>query len=385
MTSLARDEESATDVIALPAHSKTQTEAATATTTAPNPRSRCGARQSESWPHHSSIIFFSAVNPQIIQQSSFDFFVFIQFIDSTQIHRTMDSSSAESSGELSQDEFQDEVIPSPPRTPTTEEIIEKQTELIVKTPNDPIPYLRRATAYHQRRPPNLRRAYSDACHAVRLATLGSHRDGAIAAEAQMRRAITLHSIGRTAEAFGLLRSVATDQRMKDELEVVNKWRYFMYWHDLIRDAIKAREADGDEIGPWDEVEVPLLPGSNPKLGMFGDDPDGVLEYPSAKDEADKEEKMEECSKGDGQSKAAPASKSSPSVRHEWYQTGQSVTLTFFAKGVDKDTAKIDIQPSSVSDFCSEYSAHPQTIIDLRVWPGFTLPIFNIVIITIILI
>lgn len=35
------------------------------------------------------------------------------------------------------------------------------------------------------------------------------------------------------------------------------------------------------------------------------------------------------------------------VRHEWYQNGQAVTVTIYAKGVQKDKAEIDIQEDSV--------------------------------------
>ena len=36
------------------------------------------------------------------------------------------------------------------------------------------------------------------------------------------------------------------------------------------------------------------------------------------------------------------------INHEWYQTADYVIVTVYAKGIDRDDCKIDVQPRSVS-------------------------------------
>ncbi|KAL9631318.1 MAG: hypothetical protein Q9204_004283 [Flavoplaca sp. TL-2023a] len=184
-------------------------------------------------------------------------------------------------------------------------------------------YIQRSTAYTRISPPDYRAALSDAEVALTLASKRGKRELII--QAQLRRAIALFSLDRYADAkaaFDWVKEMNKDEKSLQiwTMKVESKLK------GLPEDDVKAQTT----IQRYPDVEVPEqkeakasnIPSSEPKPTIS-----------NQKGQATKAEGVQ-----------TPVDK----IRHEWYQTDDTVVVSLFVKGVPKDKTTIDIQPTCLT-------------------------------------
>lgn len=260
--------------------------------------------------------------------------------------------------------------------------IKHYTNALLELPRAPSYYIKRSTAYSRRKAPDggpdLQAALRDVELALVLARERGKRELII--EAQLRRAIVLFQLERYGDAgylFDLLEEKLGIK--KDDQTDVDK-------SAQVQAAMsqKASKKQENELSIWKikiKGKIGKLEKGDDKLKV------SILEYPgikipseqelkkSLKDQLGQSTKPSESSVPDrtteskldvsGSSSAAPftagpgapaapAPASAPTkVRHEWYQSQDSVVLTVYVKDVDKAQLEVDLQENSVSEIiCS---------------------------------
>jgi suppressor of G2 allele of SKP1 len=185
----------------------------------------------------------------------------------------------------------------------------------LKTSNSPLWLIQRSTAYQRKGDHEL--ALKDAEAGVHAAIARAKRE--LIGEAQFRRGVALYSMRRLGDS----RMCFNFCRSKYE-----KMTGLGMWQKKVSDEYeKLPEGDKARL-----VTVQEIPDLAPK---------------EQTQSAAKENKADEPKSTVA---AAPSVAQTPKekIRHEWYQSGQKVTITIFAKGVPKDKAEIHIEPRSVS-------------------------------------
>jgi hypothetical protein len=273
------------------------------------------------------------------------------------------------------------------------------TQALTELPRAPAYYIKRSTAFSRLKPadggPNFQAALHDAEIALTLARERAKRE--LILSAQMRRGIVLYQLERYGDAafvFGTIQEkIGTTTENQDKSEKV-------------KDAMAGGGAARSSAKKGYEQELPIwtlkVKGKLSKLAE-GDEkarvtieefPKGVA-IPSEKDlkkqlDAFKAGKVEE---GSTQAQTTPAndkttdstktstpttesqgtiseaqtaqSTTSPStgpstekVRHEWYQSHDSVVVTLYVKGVPKDSVDTELKDESVCGITSDlFSTH----------------------------
>ena len=198
------------------------------------------------------------------------------------------------------------------------------TEAISISPQAVDYYIKRSTAYTRISPPDYSAALSDAEVALTLASKRGKRELII--QAQLRRAIALFSLERYGDAKACCDWVK--EMDKDEkslqiwgMKVDNKLK------GLVEDDVKAKVT----IQRYPEVEVPEQKQDKKPTLVRSSEPS-----------KDTSTGAEQTPKAEGVQ--TPANK----IRHEWYQTDNTVVVSLFAKGVPKDRTIIDIQNTSLA-------------------------------------
>ena len=200
-----------------------------------------------------------------------------------------------------------------------DEAIVHYTEAL-KQSASPLFYIKRSTAYQRQN--NFPRALQDADTAVLLAFKRAKRE--LIGQAQLRRGIALFHL----EQYGNARLVFGLARKYDEKE-----KSLAIWDVKVNSKLKTLEADDaralvttKEVPEEKTSQITVLPGHN----------DVGLE--------------------NGQSEALPVAAAEPAgsalpiaanIRHDWYQSTQSVSITLMAKAVPLEQTSIEIQPRSV--------------------------------------
>ncbi|KAL8711464.1 MAG: hypothetical protein Q9220_004122 [cf. Caloplaca sp. 1 TL-2023] len=186
-------------------------------------------------------------------------------------------------------------------------------------------YIKRSTSYTRITPPDYTSALSDAEVALTLAHKRGKRELII--QAQLRRAIALYSLERYGDAKACFDWVK--QMNKDE-------KSLQIWGLKVDNKVKALAEDDEKaivnVQQYPDVQVP-----SPKEDKK-DTPAQVAQSTTAPTS----EAQSSTPKVDGVQ--TPASK----IRHEWYQTDNTVVVSLFAKGVPKDKTTIDIQSQSLA-------------------------------------
>ncbi|KZF20246.1 SGS-domain-containing protein [Xylona heveae TC161] len=196
-------------------------------------------------------------------------------------------------------------------------------------------YIKRSTAYQRSSPANYNSALSDAEKAAVLAHKRGKRE--LIAQAQLRRGIALFGLELWADAgfcFDIVRKLNKDEKS------------LTIWDSKVKSKLAGLPED-DEKRHATCLEVPDISIDAPS--------NDVKEIPSSKmleDNATSGSTSVNISSGAGPSQqenkpegvTTPASK----IRHDWYQTNDSVTVTLLAKGVPKDKAVVDIQARSLT-------------------------------------
>ncbi|KAL4991610.1 hypothetical protein BDW68DRAFT_151609 [Aspergillus falconensis] len=256
--------------------------------------------------------------------------------------------------------------------------LQHYTRALCELPRAPVYYIKRSTAYIRLKPadggPTLENALRDAEIAVILARERAKRD--LICSAQMRRAVALYQMERYGDAaflFGLLE----EKVLGDKKEGGDS-------ADKVKDVMNAPKASGPMKGVAQELQIWLIKikaklggledGDERKKVTIEEVPNGV-KVPSEKElkkqwEAMKagdisgekssagagsvEEKKEtegmsaEAAKEKAATSASAPAQTPDKIRHEWYQSNDSVVVTLYAKGVDKEKVDAEIKSDSVS-------------------------------------
>ncbi|KAI4153098.1 MAG: hypothetical protein L6R39_001668 [Caloplaca ligustica] len=185
-------------------------------------------------------------------------------------------------------------------------------------------YIKRSTAYTRISPPDHAAALFDAEIALTLASKRGKRELII--QAQLRRAIALFSLERYGDAKQCFEWV---KQMDEKEKSLKIWE--MKLDSKLKDLSEHDEKAKVAVKQYPNVEVPAVPEAKKETNAAAVKP------------------VESTSNGAEQS-TAPAGVQTPAnkIRHEWYQTQDTVVVSLFAKGVPKDKATIDIRDRSLS-------------------------------------
>ncbi|KAL8871714.1 MAG: hypothetical protein Q9174_002513 [Haloplaca sp. 1 TL-2023] len=185
-------------------------------------------------------------------------------------------------------------------------------------------YIKRSTAYTRISPPDHAAALRDAEISLTLASKRGKRELII--QAQLRRAIALFSLERYGDAKACFDWVKEMNKDDKSLAI---------WAMKLDSKIKTLGVDHEsmKVGVERLPDV-QIPPEKPQQGDASPKPVEAIQAPPGT--AKVPTKSEEVQ--------TPANK----IRHEWYQTAETVVVSLFAKGIPKDKTTIDIQSSSLA-------------------------------------
>jgi len=229
------------------------------------------------------------------------------------------------------------------------EAVTQYSTAINRSPGAVDYYIKRSTAYQRSSPPDYNAALQDAEIAVSLATQRAKRE--LIGQAQLRRGIALFGLGRYADA-GHCFAIAK--------RYIEKESSLLIWETKVEGKLKGL----DEGAQAREVTIADVP--DVKLPSQGDKLQGKRD--SKVDESSQRTVPENKANVGPNIVQTPANK----IRHEWFQTADTVTIELFAKGVPKDSKEkiVDIEQHSVipSQTTSHAAAHD--------CPGFNFFLFS---------
>ena len=197
-------------------------------------------------------------------------------------------------------------------------------------------YIKRSTAYTRGSPSNPTSALEDAETAVVLAHNRGKRE--LIAQAQLRRGISLYSLRRYGDARKCFEWVK---------KLAPKEKSLTIWEAKVEEKLHASDPgssntnititeipdiDISKLGKEAKTSSPAV-GTNNQIPLSTSASTSSTQIPKAPTATPKPEGVQ-----------TPANK----IRHDWYQSTDSVTITLLAKGVPKDSAIIDIQATSLS-------------------------------------
>ncbi|PTU20992.1 hypothetical protein P175DRAFT_0479539 [Aspergillus ochraceoroseus IBT 24754] len=266
--------------------------------------------------------------------------------------------------------------------------IQHYTRALVELPRAPAYYIKRSTAYTRLKPgdggPDILGALQDAEIAVVLARERAKRD--LILSAQMRRAVALYQLGRYGDAgflFGLLEAKVSSGAgagaggagagaggdAGDKVKEVMKGaggagqtkgvaQELPIWLIKVKGKL-AKLEEGDEartvtVGEVPEgVKVPTekelkLQLESLRAGKIVGVGGGQVQTSATGQEAKRE--LDEASAGASDEKNTPGTAPAvpEKIRHEWYQSNDSVVVTLYAKGVPKESVDVELKGDSVS-------------------------------------
>lgn len=196
--------------------------------------------------------------------------------------------------------------------------ITEYTAAIKENPRAVKYYIQRSVAYQ--RSSQYSDALTDAEYAVNLAHERANRD--LIKEAQLRRGISLFFTERYADAEFVLKIV----KRLDEKE-----KSLAIWIMKVEKKLKELE-EGDDRGKLTAEEIP------------------ARKEPDSKTETEKV--VEEVKTSEATSKPVQSSQVAPTqpskIKHDWYQSTDTVTFTLLAKGVDKEKAVVEITKDTLA-------------------------------------
>lgn len=256
--------------------------------------------------------------------------------------------------------------------------IQWYTQALAVNPHATDYYIKRSTAYSRLKAqdggPNGEAALHDAEMAVALGVQRGRRELILAG--QMRRGIVLYQLERFGDAdyvFQFMRSKlgppegstqSNEANVKaamaasgdDGARDKSKYQELPIWEMKVKGRLAKLES-GDEKAKVTVKEVPDIEvGDVEELKKVYQAQSQENSNPSVTKPSASVSASGNASKPVAESKKEPivqppASTQPPTtdkVRHEWYQTSETVVITLYAKGVPKDKADIDIQDTSVS-------------------------------------
>lgn len=251
------------------------------------------------------------------------------------------------------------------------------TQALVELPRAPSYYIKRSTAFSRLKPadggPNYSAALHDAEIAVTLARERGKRE--LILSAQMRRGVALYQLERYGDAafvFGTIQEkTATGDEGEDKSEKVKNAMAGSakngYQQELPIWTLKVKSklnklAEGDEKAAVTVAEYPSgiqSPGEKElkkqleafKSGKTGEAGAQASEKHQGSIDAGGSSSTVQGPESKPAAPSAPAAPSVDKVRHEWYQSNESVVVTLYVKGVPKDKASVQLNSDSV---CFQY-------------------------------
>lgn len=247
---------------------------------------------------------------------------------------------------------------------------EYYTRALVQHPRSPNYYIQRATAWGRLKPenggPNPSHALQDSEIALALAVERGKRE--LILSAQFRRAVSLFQLERYGDALYLFKLLeektaatksAGDENRDSKIQsAMSGGKSKMYETQLpIWMAKVKRKIDelpgGDDKATVSVVEYPKgteIP-SKERLeaelaGRLGKSVPASEE--SAKQTASAPSAASDAPKPSASSAARSAPVAQEKVRHEWYQSQDSVVVTLYVKGIPKDKVETELKDDSVS-------------------------------------
>lgn len=192
-------------------------------------------------------------------------------------------------------------------------------------------YIQRSKAYTRLSPPDHQAAFDDAELAVSLATRRAKRE--LIADSQLRRAVTLFNLERYGDAKQCLRWVKKLNEKEKTLAI---------WEMKAEAKLKGLE-DGDERGKVTVEETPDIEVPKASVEKRSVKELGKTAEASTTTNGTKEVATEPTATLQPEGVQTPPSK----IRHEWFQTNDTVIVTLFCKGIPKDKATIEIKRGSL--------------------------------------
>ena len=190
-------------------------------------------------------------------------------------------------------------------------------------------YIKRSTAYTRVTPPDHDAALADAETALVLAHKRAKRE--LIAQSQLRRGIALFGLQRWADSKQCFDWV---KKLDGKEKTVAIWD--MKAKGKLKDLTETDAASQVTIEEVPHIELPTASNNkSPNKPVQKEDGQGIPQT-AQPESAPAEMKPEGVQ--------TPANK----IRHEWYQTSDTVVVTLFAKGVPKDKATIEIQERALA-------------------------------------
>lgn len=249
--------------------------------------------------------------------------------------------------------------------------IQHYTQALVELPRAPIYYTKRSTAYSRVKPadggPKSSSALNDAEIALTLARERGKRELILAA--QMRRGVALYQLGQYGDANFVFETIekkvgSAGGQNKDKSEQVraamgsgSTSRYeqeLPIWTAKVKGQLK-KLGEEDAKAKVSVEEYPTgvqVPTENNLKEQLAQIKAGKLEteqkQPQSTDKSTAQDtKSASAASSTTTPAAAPAAPAPVNVRHEWYQSNDSVVVTLYAKGIAKDKVDSDLKNDSV--------------------------------------
>ncbi|CCG81904.1 SGT1-like protein Git7 [Taphrina deformans PYCC 5710] len=190
--------------------------------------------------------------------------------------------------------------------------VRSYSKAILEYPNAPTYYVDRAIAHHKMK--NYLSALADSEKAILLAL--DRGSKSIRATAQFRRSISLYCLGRYHDALYCLQIAKRDECHEKAIDI---------W------LAKAKSATEGALRPTHGIsEIPKtefdIPAKN-AVKIAADE--GLLD----------------CDESNENISTVPEK---PGIRHDWYETGDRVIITLYARGLAKDDCNICFEPRQIS-------------------------------------
>ncbi|KAI4152989.1 MAG: hypothetical protein LQ340_002577 [Diploschistes diacapsis] len=217
--------------------------------------------------------------------------------------------------------------------------ITEYTTAIGQNPRGVPYYIQRSIAFHRQSPSDPSSSLQDAERALVLARERGKRE--LIGQAQLRRAIALFSLDR----FG-----DSQKCFEWAKAILPKDNTIGIWETKVEGKLTGLEG-GDERAVVKVREVPQLTAEEVVEGasaQSNETVNGSAGHGSASEAT--------TARGTALEPQAPSQAQEPGVvqtplskiRHDWYQSAQTVTISLMVKGVPNDKAAIDIQPGSIA-------------------------------------
>ena len=200
-------------------------------------------------------------------------------------------------------------------------------------------YISRSTAFTRVSPPDHEASYKDAEVALSLASKRAKRE--LIGQSQLRRAIALFGLERFADAKQCLEWV---KKLND------KEKTLRIWEMKVTSKLKGLE-EGDEravvlVKEIPDVETPSSVATTQPAKLVEKQEDAKTSKSS--EGVNPSNDVKEATKN-APTAAVPEGVQTPAskIRHEWYQTNDSVIVTLYCKGIPKDKAIVELKQNSL--------------------------------------